>query len=50
MTTKRADARGHEPCVPRRLAGALRPARAHLCGCGGGRDQRACGLPPARDM
>jgi len=30
--TKRADARGHGPCVPRRLAGALRPARARLGG------------------
>jgi len=39
QTTKRADARSHEPCVPRRLAGALRPARTRLCRYGGGSPQ-----------
>ena len=39
QTTKRADARSHGPCVPRRLAGALRPARTRLCRYGGGSPQ-----------
>src|SRR5258707_6914618 len=29
--TKRAGARGHEPCAPRRLTGAPAPARPQLC-------------------
>ena len=30
--TRRAARAGHEPCAPQRRRGALRPARAHLCG------------------
>ena len=45
--TKRADARGHGPCVPRRLAGALRPARARLCGYGGGLQRKDSDVPPS---
>ncbi len=36
--TKRAARAGHEPCAPRRLRGALRPPRTHLCG-------NACSAP-----
>ena len=45
--TKRADARGHGPCVPRRLAGALRPARARLCGSSGGLQRKDSDVPPS---
>ncbi len=32
QSTKRAARAGHEPCAPQRRRGALRPARARLCG------------------